>query len=138
MRLLLKIQTKYFYFSLFLIRRFHGLPSIYFWVIYDEVIVTLYGLYRWTSDNASNLHIDTSIHISILKFALTTLNFQLFLIHSNFNLFLICGVVFNRLNLCTGSSQLSNFPDIQGFIVPFPLMKRLLFQRNTWSNTKMA
>ena len=70
MRLLLKIRTEYFYFSLFLISRFHSLPSIYFWVIHDEVIVTLYGLYRWTSDHASNLHIDTSIHISILKFAL--------------------------------------------------------------------
>ena len=89
-RLLLKIQTKYFYFSLFLISRFDGLASIYFWVIHDKVIVTLYGLYRWTSDNASNLHIDTSTHISILKFALTTLNFQLFLIRSIFNLFLIC------------------------------------------------
>ena len=112
MRLLLKIRTKYFYFSLFLISRFDGLPSIYFWVIHDKVIVTLYGLYRWTSDNASNLHIDTSIHISILKWALTTLNFQLFLIRSILNLFLICVVVFDRLNLCTGGSQLSNFPDI--------------------------
>ena len=112
MAFLHKIQTKCFYFSLFLMSRFHGLPNIYFWVIHVKVIVTIYGLYRWTSYNESNLHIDTSIHFSILIFALTTLNFQVFLIHSIFTIFLICVVVFDRLNLCTGGSQLSNFQDI--------------------------